>query len=249
MAAFFPKIYDILSENPHKKATLGLTLKKEVSETLWDSFEVTTLQPPGTTSFALWLTDPMYRLGTPLLRRQLLRDSILELEKRVDSELSGRAWPRKKIHEAFARELGTNPNPTEPLLEEACAELLGYQKIVLSREKKTIAFFPKDIRTWRRDVPLFFSDSDNHWILVPTQPWNLQKFGIWLGEKEADDWTISWPISDGKLEELRSELEKRGIGITTNNGRKLLKEELAKKVGRAQALSVLAAGSSAEAQI
>lgn len=248
MAALFPKIYDIITENPHKNSNLLplLTRNESGRSNQWESFEVSALQPPGTTSFALWSTDPLYRSATPYLRRQLLRDSILEFEKRTDVELTGRQWPRKKIHEAFARELGTNPNPSEKLLEEACAELCGYQKIVLHREKKTISFWPEDIRCWRRSAPLLFSDSENHWILEPLGNviWSLAKLGIWLGEKEQEGWTISWPVAEGKIEELRAELEKQGIGTLNTAGKKLLKEGLARKVGRTQALTTLARGDS-----
>ena len=233
MAALFPKIYDVIDTNPNKYATLRWcepTSTQGSNEETWEQFQLKPLTPPGALSILLTISDPMYELGSIPLRRQLQTEHLLVLHQRVDREIVGRRFPRKKIQDLLAAEVSAQ-NPTgSPLLEEVLCELFGVQKVHLHRRNKTIRFYPPDIRVWKSDKPIVFAEEDNTWIFTPDHDIRLQE---WLLEKEEEGWTVSWPTADGKMEDLKAAFQ--GSAGTA----KLKKDDLAKAVGRSQAIRTL----------
>jgi hypothetical protein len=234
MAALFPKIYDIIDKNPHKHATLlwrDLTPKEGSSEQ-WDIFQLQPLNPPGILSYFLMVTDPLYGLGSPSVRKQIQVEKLLELHERVDKELVGRRYPRKKIQDLLAGQIAVQTVKPTPLLEEVFCELFDAQKIQINRRTKEISFFPPDPRTWKSTRKIFVSDEENCWNYVPSQEIGLES---WLLQKETDGWKISWPTADGKLDELKAGLLQRGFSLDG----KQKKDDLAHRLGRLQAISLL----------
>ncbi len=235
MAALFPKIYDVIDQNPHKLATLRWcepTSTQGFQQELWDIFEVKPLSPPGALSLLLCSTDPMYELGSIPLRKQILTEHLMQLHKRVDNELVGRRFPRKKVQDLLAGQLSAqNPTPSA-LMEEVLCELFHTQKVHLNRRSKSIAFYPPDLRLWRSDRPMVFAEEDNTWIFTPAQ---TQSFLTWLLAKEEDGWKVQWPTADGKLDELKGAL--LALNVVVDGKQK--KDDLARILGRAQAIRQL----------
>ena len=67
MAALFPKIYDVINQNPNKDATLRwrepIPTQGSSFES-WEGFVLKPLNPPGTLSLLMAVSDPMYEMGS-----------------------------------------------------------------------------------------------------------------------------------------------------------------------------------------
>lgn len=234
MAALFPKIYDIIDTNPHKHTTLRWRepMATEGSSEQWDIFSVKPLNPPGALSMICMMEDPMFDMGSIALKKQILMEKLLVLHERVDKELVGRRYPRKKIQDLLAGQVSAQNPISSPVLEGALCELFQMQKVLLNRKTKQITFSPSDLRLWSSDRKVFFGEEDNCWFFTPEQQVPLED---WLTQKEEQGWSIAWPTADGKFEDLKAIL----IAKNQNFLPKDKKDDLAKRVGRLQALTNL----------
>lgn len=235
MAALFPKIYDVIEKNPSKTTTLRWrepTATEGFQAERWDSFWATPLDPPGPLSCLLFATDPLYQMGSTSLRKQLLIETLLTIHGRVDTELVGRRYPRKKIQDLLAGQVSANAPVHSILVEEVLCELYSRQKILVNRKAKSLAFVPSDPRLWRSDRPILVSEDENSWKFSPVSVIPLRE---WLLQKEHEGWAIGWPTAEGKLEEIKQSLLQKG---SVSDG-KQKKEDLARTLGRLQALETL----------
>lgn len=243
MATLFPKIYDIIQANPNRDAVLQLrssekTLRREQDTETWDIFYQKPLQPPGSLSHFLFQTDPMYEAGSISLRKQIQKEKLLEIEDRVDKELIGRRWPRKKIHDTLAEQIQSDNPPYSELTENVLCDLYKFQKIILHRKTKSISFSPPDLRTWSTQ-PVYVTDDEGCWSYEASKEVQLIQ---WLTQKEDEHWKIQWPTADGKLEEIRSEVLKRNLIahiLPGSDAKKVKKEDWARTLGRSQAIETL----------
>jgi hypothetical protein len=232
MAALFPKIYDIIEQNPHKDTILRWrepTATEDFFTEVWEGFHAKPMDPPGALSTILFHTEPMFELSTLALRKQLLTEALLKLHERVDKELIGRRYPRKKIQDLLALELTAQTPSPHVILEDALCELAQIQKLRLNRQAKTIQVSPPDFRLWTTTKRLVFAEQDNRWTFHPVESELLAE---WLLTKEQQGWSIPWPTADGKLDDLKQMCNELGLSMDT----KQKKDDLAIKVGKAQAL-------------
>lgn len=242
MAAMFPKIYDLVDANPFRDVTLTLRPSdKEIrrEQETWDCFFQSPLNPPGSLSQFCMNTDPLYNGASPTLRKQLLKEKLLEIEERVDLELVGRKWSRKKIHDAFGAQINSTTPEYSDLIEDVLCTLFQFQKIIVHRKSKSISFFPTDLRLWKSDTPIYVGDDEGCWAYEPTRPRDLL---AWISEKEEDGWKCSWPTAEGKMEEIKAEVLRRNLTARTLPGSestKVKKEDWARTLGRAQAIETL----------
>lgn len=233
-----PQIYDIIDKNPNK----GKTLKKRTEEATantWDVFSMKPIEPSGPLSLFLWSSDALFSAATPTLRKQLLTEKLLELHDRIDKELIGRRWPRKKIHDVLATQVSAGTPSESPLLLEVLSELFQRQVILLNRKTKSISFFPPDIRCWSPERETFVCCSEFCWFYEPQKE---TPFLPWLTQKEEEHWKIFWPTADGKLEDLKAKLTAKGLTAHTlpgSEGTKPKKDDWARCLGRAEAISIL----------
>lgn len=236
MASLFPKIYDIIDQNPHKQSTLRWreSTSTEAFFEQWDRFILKPLDPPGALSVLCMAKDPMYELGSVALRKQIQVETLLTLHERVDKELVGRRFPRKKIQDLLAGQISAQTPTSTPLLEEVLCELFQVQKVQINRRTKGLSFFPADLRVWTVEKPILFSDDENSWLFTPVEQGSLSS---WLRQKEEEGWKVSWPTADGKLDELKAGLLDRNIVYDMKHK----KDDLASLLGRAQALASLQA--------
>lgn len=235
MASLFPKIYTSIDQNPHKTTTLRWNEPSSTEgfqQESWDSFSAYPLDPPGALSLMLLTTDPMFELASLPLRKKILTEQLLILQKRVETELVGRRFPRKKIQDLLAGQVSAETPTHSPLLEEVLCQLFSVQKVHIHRKAKTIQVYPPDLRQWSKK-PLLFAEEDNCWNYTPNPPY---RFLDWLLQKEDEGWTIGWPTADGTLEELKGALVTVGMPVLQT---KQKKEEIARIVGRAQAIRLL----------
>jgi hypothetical protein len=206
----------------------------------------TPLEPPGPVSLWLWKTDPEFRAATATVRRTILRDKIIELTDRVEKELRGVKWSRKKVAEQLAAQqtAAVSPPMDTPELDRGLAHLLGYQKVVVDEANKKVRFFPADPRTWSTENPVWGSTTGARAVLHGPEEGSVGKgLARWLGEREKDGWSVDWPEAEGTLEDLKGRLSSRGVTLgaklVDKLGEKPKKADYAAALGRAESMEHL----------
>jgi hypothetical protein len=58
---------------------------------------------------------------------------------------------------------------------------------------------------------------------------------VWLEEKEKESWSITWPLAEGSMEELKKEY----ASSSDSYSGKLIKETIQKRLGRLQSLKLI----------
>ncbi len=199
----------------------------------------TPLEPPGPLALVLWMTDPEFRGGSAQVRRTILRDAILKTQERVDAELRGVKWSRKKTTEQLAAQqtAAVSPPQDTPELDAALAHLYGYQKVLVDEANKKISFLPADPRTWSRDLPIWAATVGSRAVLHRAGEGSIGPgLGLWISERERDGWKVNWPVADGSLEELKTKLSAAGVGVGGGIVGKPKKADYAIAMGRAEAV-------------
>ncbi len=232
-----------IQKNPNKHHLPSFQAKKTndaMEDFQWDGSPKYLLPIPGSLSCLLTFVDPVFRYASENGQRQILREAILVLQERIEKELVGRKWSRRKLAEQISGELAEKRPTFHSSLEEALCELYQVQKVMINHTEKKIQFFPEDLRLWKSDRKIFVSDSENMW-LYEKQIGSLKDLLTWIQSKEGE-WSVGWPVADGKLEDLRGELSAKGLTAHPRiPGEKVKKEDYARTMGRAQAISTLAA--------
>ena len=234
-----------IEQNPHKQHHLqssAMNTNDDAEPLVWEQFRKVLLDLPGCLSCLLSLTDPMYRVSSINSKKQILRETILQLEERIHTELVGRKWSRRKLVELVSAQLAEKTPTTDNALEEALCELYQVQKVMIDHREKAIRFFPTDLRVWKSGIPVIISDAENLWIYEPLGEKILLGDPLvkWLQEKEENGWKVGWPVAEGRFEELKAALELRGLHAHAKiPGEKVKKEDYARTLGRAEAFSAL----------
>jgi hypothetical protein len=200
----------------------------------------TPLDPPGPVSFYLWHTDPLYRGGGLTLRKQILRETLLEVGKLVESDCKGHRWQRKKILEQLAAQQTAAVSPPQDTheLDEALCYLLGFQKIIVDDIHKKVLHFPANFREWSKDKPVWTTTLGTRCALhLPGEKHLSSGLGGWLLSQESDGWKITWPTVDGKLDDIKKKCV--DLAISPRGVDKPKKEDWAAILGRSQAASHL----------
>jgi hypothetical protein len=225
--------------NPHK--SVSLSPYKLASQMIEGSNEVPDMEgwikhrvvPPTPLSAILLHQDTMYNASPETARKAMLRDETTDLQEKASIHLKGRAWPIRRTAEgltAVGLEEG-RPSVWTELGWRALATLRECQLVVVNELSKSIQFFPEDIRTWISTIDIVFLDHEARTIWISSSPVHLLS---WLSKKESESWSISWPLADGTMEELRSS----AAALQLNTGGKL-KETLRKLVGHGQSIHLL----------
>ena len=228
-----------MNSNSHANATLkGYTSAKQsiegdnevIDEYGWAKTSVA----PATPLSAILITqDTLYSSSTEAGRRSLLRDETTDLQEKAVLHLKGRAWPVRRTAEgivATGMEEGRASAWTE-IGWRAIATLRECQIVVFNEDKKTMAFFPEDIRAWSEEIETICVDHEARFVWSNGS--NKVKIVKWIGDLETAGWTIDWPLADGTMDELKSAAEKAGISG------KVIKDVLRKKIGRSQSIQHL----------
>lgn len=212
----------------------------------------TPLEPPGPVALLLWKTNPEFRAGSAQVRRTILRDTILEITKRVSDELKGIRWSKKKVLEQLAAQQtsAVSPPMDTPELDRALAELYQVQFVLVDEANKKVRFVPEDPRNWSKDSGGNGDSEEGRPIIGASHGCRAVFHGpregrvalglsAWVEGREAEGWKIFWPEAEGSLEDMKKTMTDRGIGV----GRGLdkpKKADYAAALGRAEAIRHLA---------
>jgi hypothetical protein len=198
----------------------------------WSSVSITPCTP---LSAILAAQDPMYTANPESARRTLLRDETTDLQEKAILHLKGRAWPVRRTSEgivACGLEEGRATAWPDMGWRALCA-LRECQLIVLNQEKKQVHFFPETVSTWSDSIETFCVDHECRSISTNTNVKSI--LHAWLLKKENEGWTVSWPVPEGTVDYLKTELGKYNESIPA----KCSKDALMKKLGRSMSLYIL----------
>lgn len=199
------------------------------------SWSQETLDPAGLLSFCLWLRDPLYKAGEGLLRRQLLNEGYISMREVVERAAPPRK--RKRIIEMFERGHADAEPADVRAYWETWASILGCQFVrINSRDgDKRISFVPADISRWSADNVIYYVDEGMETIFMPPNNAVGRKgLGQYISDREAEGWTVEWPIVDG----TKDELEQKILPLLNilNVSEKAKKAELGRLLGRHEAI-------------
>ena len=266
----------LVAANPNRGAAVEPIQIRVVSDTQEGEDAPTTLcgwvptplEPPGPLSLVLWKLNAEYRAGTLAIRRGLLREEILKVAKRVETECRGHRWSRKKIQEQLAAQQSADISPPQDTreLDEALAFLYEVQIVMVDEANKKIRWVPEDPRNWSRERAVWGATVGSRAVMHrPNEEAVSVGLAGWVSDRESGTrgaiagqsdressqpkWRIDWPIADGTLESLKASLLKLGTSIGgLAAGEKPKKADYAAAVGRAEALRHLGTEFSGAAQ-
>jgi len=217
----------------------------------------TPLEPPGPLAAILWKTNPEFRAGTPPVRRTILRDTIITLQVRVEAELKGHRWSRKKIIEQLAAQQSADISPPQDTkeLDAALAYLYEIQFVIVDEANKKVRWVPADVRTWSATKPVWGLSLGSRAVYHGLNESSVgSKLSQWVAEREQNAWSISWPEADGTLEDIKKKIADLGLGSIHRGMRveKPKKADFAAALGKAEAIRWLAehfSGAATEAEV
>lgn len=184
------------------------------------------------------LDDPLMSVGGAGYKAKTVREVSFELQKEAASGLRGnRKLTKAKVGEAFG---AMNPNEDQTkILAQALYILKQIQTVCFNEETKTVWTVPEDLRAWSGGLRTVWVDGRCEKMLESGPSGGV---GLWLSQREAEGWTVPWPVADGSLEEIKATMTERdypapkpAFGQT-----KLKKEDWAKALGRSEAVTHLA---------
>lgn len=241
------QLQSILLQNPNRTASVPPIEIRPITDTQdGDSvpstlcgFVPTLLEPPGPVALVLWKTDPEFRAATIPVRRTILRETILKLHERIDRELKGHRWSRKKIQEQLAAQQSADVSPPQNTreLDEALAYLYQVQLVVVDEANKKVHWVPEDPRTWSPERPVWGVALGARAVLHNTNETPVaNRLSAWVSDREQDKWKIHWPVADGTLESMKAAMATLGTSIGGLRLEKPKKADYATALGRAQAI-------------
>lgn len=244
------------------------TTGSPLDQLLLPTYSAIPLQPHGILSAIAFVRDPMFSEATPNMRAGMLRELATKLQTETDTLAGGRwARKRKRIYDGIGALANGAPMKEEDLYELFCglASMCEIQFVFvrLGNEKGVVGAgagaaagagagaagaeatpnaitFSSDVRTWSPDHPTWIVDVDGRWIALPSESDGpvIRKLSKWLSElEETKRWTIGWPEAEGTKTELVTALQESPTWQSAHS--KLLKDELARRLGRWRAIQHL----------
>lgn len=231
----------MIDANPHRNdcpPVVSMKMHDEVdrlpAEHIWGG-AVQTLLPPRLTTAWRYLEDPLMVVGGSSYRTTEVRDKTFDLQKEAFSTIRGnRKLTKAKLGDALSS-LKPNDDQTK-ILAMVLFEVKQIQTVCFDQDAKQFWTVPDDLCAWSNGrATLWVTKGCDR--MVDGSKLNL---GAWLSDRDEEGWTIPWPIADGGLEELKTELASRGLTAKPAIlGAKVKKEDYARALGRARAVEHL----------
>jgi hypothetical protein len=200
-----------------------------------DGFIRVPVVPTTPLSAILLAQDYVYQGSTESARRTMIRDETTDLQEKAILMLKGRQWPVRRTAEGIASAgMEEGRAAWVDLGWEAIAALRECQMVIVDEDKKTVRFVPEDVRTWSTDIETLIVVHDCRMLWTKPVGKTLG-LGLWVAQKDADGWTIDYPLVDGTMEELKALAAKSLEALPA----KATKDVLRKRIGRSQAITHL----------
>ena len=201
------------------------------------------LNPPGPVSLWLWSTNHEFRAGSEAQRREMLMRAIVSLQGRVQSGEGsmGRKWSKTKICDALGTTIENASEENFEALEKAVSVLGEVQWVRMNENERKLTFVPEDLRLWKSDRPILWTRERYRSAGETPATFGLPALSKWISDREADGWTGQYPSAEGTLEALKKSWNSMNIGIpsTKSESGRILKEDYARALGKAEAIQHL----------
>ena len=262
----FKELISYSENNPNRNRTLDsieIQSIKPTQETSLDKlglkgYTAFTLNPTGVVSLFACIQDPTtYSLSARGARTQQIIELTTKLQEQTE-QLKNTALSRKrrKIHDL----IGASYNGTAfedkdylelfsglsqmrdmhfVLMKSAVQEDIEEGEKQYDSSLKGEVVFSTDPSTWKRDNPVWVADYRARWVAIPSEQnaQDLHKIiATWLSTTEQTGWIVQWPEVDGTKVEIVEQLSALPTWQATD--KKLTKEVLATRLGRANAIKV-----------
>jgi hypothetical protein len=207
-------------------------VQDQTNESGWSKSPVSPATP---LSAILMAQDTMYYSSSDMTRKGMLRDETTDLQEKAVLHLKGRAWPVRRTSEGItACGIEEGRASTWPSLGwNALCALREIQLVVINEDKKSISFYPEDVRTWSSSVDTLCVDYECRFILNHSTMKSI--LCDWIVNYEKTGWTIEWPLMEGPMDELK----KLYASLENHPPTKLNKESLQKRIGAKQSIQLL----------
>ena len=262
----FKELISYSENNPNRNRTLDsieIQSIKPAQETSLDKlglkgYTAFNLNPTGVVSLFACIQDPTtYSLSAKGARTQQIIELTTKLQEQTD-QLKNTALSRKrrKIHDL----IGASYNGTAfedkdylelfsglsqmrdmhfVLMKSAVQEDIEEGEKQYDSSLKGEVVFSTDPSTWKRENPVWVADYRARWVAIPSEQnaQDLHKIiATWLSTTEQTGWIVQWPEVDGTKAEIVEQLSSLPTWQATD--KKLTKEVLAMRLGRANAIKV-----------
>lgn len=232
-----------ISNNPYSKSSLipfvssKQCIQGDIEMVDSEGWTKTSVNPATPLSAVLIAQDSDYQLSNENVRRSTLRDETTDMQEKAILHLKGRIWPVRRTAEGIAAcglEEGRSSQWPELGWRALCA-LRECQIIVVNNDKKSLHFYPEDVRTWSNEKDTICVDYECRYV------WTHANTGSavlkYISMKEAEAYTIEWPLAEGSMDDLKETYKKMNEPYSGQSG-KLNKETLQKRIGRHQSLDL-----------
>jgi len=252
--------------NPNRNRTLEsieIIPAKSTQDTAMDKlglkrYRAYTLNPANILSLLICIDDPgYYSLAARNARTQQIIELATKLQEETEnlkhSEISRK---RRKIHDLIgAAYNGTTFEEKDymelfqgisymrnihfVLMKEAVQENIEGGEEKYDSGLKGEIVFSSDPANWKSDNQVWVADFRARWVAIPSEHGadDLHKIlGTWLTTIEQTGWAVQWPEVDGTKTEIVEQLSILPTWQATD--KKLTKEVLASRLGRAKAIKV-----------
>jgi len=236
---------------------------KAAQETVLDHFGLkgytaTNLNPSGILSVFSCIADPSYYTLSPKnIRTQLNIDLSTTLQQQTDDlKNTSIARKRKKIYDLIGAAYNGSAfqdkdyfdlynglshmcNTQFVLMKEAVQENIEDDKKQYDTSLKGEIIFSSDPSNWKQEHPVWVADYRGRWVAIPSElsAESLHTIiGSWLSSMEQKGWIVQWPEVDATKTELVQQLSILPTWQETD--KKLVKDVLAVRLGRANSLNV-----------
>ena len=232
-----------ITANPFSKECLPPFTKEQdgkVSrETLW-GYHVRGLNPAQLQTAWLVKEDPLMGIAGSFYRTAEVRDRGFDLHGEAGTIRGNRRLTKARIGEAFNSMRQTEDQ--RKILAEVLLILRQIQTVCFDEDKKTAWTMPSDLREWNSGWTTLWVDARCERMIEDSDPPSglssaSLRLGRWISDREAEGWTFQWPVAEGKLEDMKAEMSRLGLTAHAKEpGSKVLKEDWATALGRAQAI-------------
>jgi hypothetical protein len=262
----FKELISYSENNPNRNRTLDsieIQSIKPTQETSLDKlglkgYTAFTLNPTGVVSLFACIQDPTtYSLSARGARTQQIIELTTKLQEQTE-QLKNTALSRKrrKIHDLIGASYNGTAFEDKDYLElfSGLSQMRDMHFVLMKSsvqedieegEKqydsslKGEVVFSTDPTTWKRDNPVWVADYRARWVAIPSEQnaQDLHKIiATWLSTTEQTGWIVQWPEVDGTKAEIVEQLSALPTWQATD--KKLTKEVLATRLGRANAIKV-----------
>lgn len=261
----FEELMTFAENNPnrtHKLESIEVQTIKPIQETPLDTlglkgYQAFNLNPTGVLSMFACIDDPAnYNMSSAASRSISLSNIATELQEKTENLRNTHlARKRKKVYELIGTAFNNGKMDDKDYLElyQGVCYIKGINLVLMksatqehSEKGETLntgfkgeIHFSSNPSLWKGDDKVWIADFRARWIAIPSDMKSKPLKHIlaeWITNSEQSGWMIEWPEVDASKEELVQGLSK--LPTWTETDKKLKKEILSKRLGKALSIKV-----------